>query len=192
MFHKISERKKKRRRRFLEEALDHIDLLYNIALRVAKDPQDAERMVQDTYLRAYSSLTNPENIASRAWLIRMLRSDPRYRGQKLPPEAERPKLQLGEEVGVCERFPSEDTTSTDISESLNSLPLEFREALILSDVDGFSYKEMAKILGKSEEAVRISVQRGRQLLRSSLLERSRAEDRDCKIVNECTHQGKER
>ncbi|MGQ9629000.1 MAG: sigma-70 family RNA polymerase sigma factor [bacterium] len=175
-----------KKRRFEEVALEHMDLLYSIALHMTKNPQDAEDLVQDTYLRAYRFFDKfEEGTNLRAWLVKILRNNyiNRYRKKirephKIDFDLVEPFYQNTAEEEVS--YPSSkeyealaDMIDTEVKEALDDLPLEFREALLLADVDGFSYKEIAKILGRPIGTVRSRIHRGRKLLRAKLLEYAR-------------------
>jgi RNA polymerase sigma-70 factor, ECF subfamily len=179
-----------RRELFEEEALKHLDALYRTALRMTRNPQDAEDLVQETYLRAYRFFDKFQpgtNI--RAWLFKILTNnyinsyrkaanEPRNTSLEDTEEfslyhqmaRELPSGSLGWDVEaqVLDRFAEED-----IREAIESLPPAFRMTVLLADVEGFSYKEIAEITGVSKGTVMSRLFRGRRLLQKALWERAR-------------------
>ena len=156
--------------------------LYSAALRMTRNPADAEDVVQETYLKAYRAYhTFEEGTNLKAWLYRILTNTyiNRYRKQqRRPSETELGELQdvylyrrLGEasgasvsaEVEVLDRF-----VDTDIKQALESLPDHFRMPVLLADVDGFSYKEIAGILDIPIGTVMSRLHRGRKALQQKL------------------------
>ena len=156
--------------------------LYSAALRMTRNPADAEDVVQETYLkayRAYNTFTAGTNL--KAWLYRILTNTyiNRYRkAQRRPSEVELGELQdlylykrIGESSGasvsaeeeVLDRF-----VDTDVKQALESLPEHFRMPVLLADVDGFSYKEIAEILDVPIGTVMSRLHRGRKALQKKL------------------------
>ena len=156
--------------------------LYSAALRMTRNPADAEDVVQETYLkayRAYNTFTAGTNL--KAWLYRILTNTyiNRYRkAQRRPSEVELGELQdlylykrIGESSGasvsaeeeVLDRF-----VDTDVKQALESLPERFRIPVLLADVDGFSYKEIAEILDVPIGTVMSRLHRGRKALQKKL------------------------
>ena len=156
--------------------------LYSAALRMTRNPADAEDVVQETYLkayRAYNTFTAGTNL--KAWLYRILTNTyiNRYRkAQRRPSEVELGELQdlylykrIGESSGasvsaeeeVLDRF-----VDTDVKQALESLPKHFRMPVLLADVDGFSYKEIAEIFDVPIGTVMSRLHRGRKALQKKL------------------------
>ncbi len=156
--------------------------LYSAALRMTRNPADAEDVVQETYLkayRAYNTFTAGTNL--KAWLYRILTNTyiNRYRkAQRRPSEVELGELQdlylykrIGESSGasvsaeeeVLDRF-----VDTDVKQALESLPEHFRMPVLLADVDGFSYKEIAEIFDVPIGTVMSRLHRGRKALQKKL------------------------
>lgn len=170
------------RRRFEEEALLHLDTIYRGALRFARDPADAEDLVQEVYLKALRFFHQFEPGSNcRAWLFRILRntfiSQYRHRS-KLPPHED-----IEDAEGTFQEFTLENAhiTGNDpeaelirksaferLDWALNRLPGKFRQILILSDVEGFSYTEIAEIEECPLGTVMSRLWRARRMLRKNL------------------------
>jgi RNA polymerase sigma-70 factor, ECF subfamily len=167
---------------FERDAMKYAPQLYSAALRMTRNPADAEDVVQETFLKAYRAYgTFEAGTNLKAWLYRILTNTyiNRYRKQqRRPSEVELGELQdiylyrrLGETSGasvsaeeeVLDRF-----VDTDIKESLESLPDHFRLPVILADVDGFSYKEIASIMDIPIGTVMSRLHRGRKALQQKL------------------------
>ena len=157
-----------REERFEAEALPHLRSLYGTAFRMTRNAQDAEDLVQETYLRAYRAFdgfTPGTNI--RAWLYTILhrvRTDAFRRSSRSPRTVE---LE-GEGPPVA---PPQDALAhggEDLARALESLPDVFRNAVVLRDVEDFSYQEIARILDVPIGTVMSRIHRGRALLRQAL------------------------
>ncbi len=174
-----------RRERFEELALPHIDRLYAAALRYTRDPGDAEDLVQEAYAKAYSAFHQFEpgtNI--RAWLYRILTNTyiNLYRKQQRRPD-EYPQEEIDEfslydwlgGVGAsAEREVLDSITAEEVKQALAELPEQFRMAVFLADVEGFSYKEIADMMGTPVGTVMSRLHRGRKQLQKALAEYARA------------------
>ena len=174
---------------FERDALQHLDALYRTALRMTRNPQDAEDLVQETYLRAYRFFDKFEPGTNlRAWLFKILTNSyiNRYRKQATEPRVD--SLDDSEEFAlynhldggaatrgatveaqVLDRFAEED-----IKAAIEALPPQFRMAVLLADVEGFSYNDIAEITGVKKGTVMSRLFRGRRLLQKALLEQARA------------------
>jgi RNA polymerase sigma-70 factor, ECF subfamily len=168
--------------RFERDAMPLIDALYGAALRMTRNPADAEDLVQDTFARAYSAFhqfTPGTNL--KAWLYRILTNTyiNSYR------KAQRaPQISDGEQIEDWQLARAESHTSTGlrsaevealesmpdsiVTEALNDLSDDFRMAVLLADVEGFSYKEIAQIMGTPIGTVMSRLNRGRGQLRDKL------------------------
>ena len=174
---------------FSEDALPYMGALYSAALRLTRNPSDAEDLVQETYLRAYRAYDSfQEGTNLRAWLYRILTNTfiNWYRSrQRRPNEVDVDEVEdlylyrrLGRgEVGtaarsteteVLERFGDEE-----VREALDALPENFRLAVYLADVEGFSYQEIADIMGTPIGTVMSRIHRGRRALQKSLYDYAR-------------------
>lgn len=174
-----------RERRFEKEALPVLEAMYGAALRLTRNPADAEDLLQETALRAYAAFdqfTPGTNL--RAWLYRILtnayisayRKDQR-RPRTVPAETGDEDFSLFErltdvgstpEATVLDRLPDDE-----VKEALEALPEPFRMSVLLADVEGFSYKEIAEILGISIGTVMSRLHRGRKALQRRLWEYAR-------------------
>lgn len=167
---------------FERDALPYSPQLYSAALRMTRNPADAEDLVQETFLkayRAYGSFAEGTNL--KAWLYRILTNTyiNRYRkAQRRPTETELGELQdlylyrrLGEESGAresAEREVLDAFVDSDIVDAIESLPEVFRMPVLLADVDGFAYKEIAEILDIPIGTVMSRLHRGRKALQKKL------------------------
>jgi len=169
---------------FSEQAMEHMPSLYTAALRMTRNPADAEDLVQDTYLKAYRGFGSfQEGTNLKAWLYRILTNTfiNSYRAKKRRPEetdiddVENLYLyrRLGGLEGAASGRSAEDEvldhfTETDVKEAVESLPEQFRLAVLLGDVEGFSYKEIAEILDIPIGTVMSRLHRGRRALQKRL------------------------
>jgi RNA polymerase sigma-70 factor (ECF subfamily) len=167
---------------FESDAMQYAPQLYSAALRMTRNPADAEDVVQETFLkayRAYDSFTEGTNL--KAWLYRILTNTyiNKYRKkQRRPNEVELGELQdlylfkrLGEHSGAQVSAESEALdmfVDEDIVEALESLPENFRLPVLYADVEGFSYKEIADILDIPIGTVMSRLHRGRKALQRKL------------------------
>jgi len=164
---------------FNEMAAQHLDALYRTALRLTGRPQDAEDLVQETYLRAWRSLhtyrpgTNP-----KAWLFRILHNAhiDRFRASS------RAVPTVDELEGQDPAFVVHETPETlvmaglmdgEVRRALAEIPEVFRACLILADLEGFSYQEIAEILGIPRGTVMSRLFRGRRAMRRLLAQYGR-------------------
>ncbi|OGL14977.1 MAG: hypothetical protein A3F92_01140 [Candidatus Rokubacteria bacterium RIFCSPLOWO2_12_FULL_71_22] len=170
-----------RSREFEEVALVHLDALYRSALRLTQNRAEAEDVVQETCLRAFRSFHrfNP-GTNCRAWLFTILRNAflNRVRGagrevhEGDAAEGWDALVQRSAEHRPGGGSPEEEFFQTvlhgDVDRALKALPLTFREAVVLADLEGLSYKEIAEIIGRPVGTVMSRLSRGRRLLRRAL------------------------
>jgi RNA polymerase sigma-70 factor (ECF subfamily) len=160
--------------RFEADALVFLDQLYAAALRMTRNPADAEDVVQETYAKAYSSFhqfTPGTNL--KAWLYRILTNTyiNSYRKKQ-----RQPQISDGENIEDWQLARAESHTSSGLKsaeEALQELAPDFRLAVFLADVEGFSYKEIAEIMGTPIGTVMSRLNRGRTQLRSLLSDYAR-------------------
>jgi RNA polymerase sigma-70 factor (ECF subfamily) len=175
--------------RFAELAMPYMDALYSAALRMTRNPADAEDVVQETYLRAYRGFVGfKEGTNLKAWLYKILTNTfiNTYRAKKRRPEETEfddvEEFSIYGRMGGIEAANAERTPETEVLESmpdevvkdaLESLPEQFRMAVLLADVEGFSYKEIADIMGVPIGTVMSRLHRGRKQLHKRLSEFAR-------------------
>lgn len=174
-------RASEKQREFEREALPHIDLLYNFALRMTNNPADADDLVQETYLKAYRFWDKYEKGTNiRAWLFRIMKNSyiNRYRKESKEPET----VDYDEVKTFYNTLRDESSDPNDLQESLfgnlldddvasaiASLPDDFRTVVILCDIEGLTYEEIAEFVEIPLGTVRSRLHRGRKLLRSKLM-----------------------
>jgi RNA polymerase sigma-70 factor (ECF subfamily) len=172
------------RERFERDVLPLLPSLYGAAMRMTRNPADAEDLVQDTYLRAYRGFVGfQEGTNLKAWLYRILTNSfiNTYRKkQREPHTVDGPddvdewylydrlggrSVEVSAENEVLDQIPD-----ADVKEALESLNEDFRLAVLLADVEGFSYKEIAEIMDVPIGTVMSRLHRGRKALEKALWE----------------------
>jgi RNA polymerase sigma-70 factor, ECF subfamily len=172
--------------RFAELAMPYMSALYSAALRMTRNPSDAEDLVQETYLRAYRGFGGFQDGTNlKAWLYKILTNTfiNTYRAKKRRPEQvdlddtedfflyrrlgglEAVEAQRSPESEVLDAIPDEL-----VKAALEALPEQFRMAVLLADVEGFSYKEIAEIMDVPIGTVMSRLHRGRKALQKQLWE----------------------
>jgi RNA polymerase sigma factor (sigma-70 family) len=171
---------------FDTEFMPHIDSMYNFAYRLTFDEDDAKDLVQDTYLKAFRFINSFEQgTNAKAWLFRILKNSfiNDYRKKSKQPakidyqEVETYYNSDDVDYGITTDLRVDavkDMLGDEISNALNSLAVDFRTVIILCDLEGFTYEEMAKILDIPIGTVRSRLHRARNLLKEKL--RSYAQD----------------
>ena len=172
------------RARFERDVLPMLPSLYGAAMRLTRNPADAEDLVQETYLRAFRGFAGfQEGTNLKAWLYRILTNSyiNTYRKKQRQPQTVEGPDDLDEwylfdrlgaqsvegsaEDEVLDRIPDED-----VKRALESLPENFRLPVLLADVEGFSYKEIAEIMDSPIGTVMSRLHRGRKALERALWE----------------------
>jgi RNA polymerase sigma-70 factor (ECF subfamily) len=170
------------RERFERDVLPMLPSLYGAALRMTRNPADAEDLVQDTYLRAFRGFASfREGTNLKAWLYRILTNSfiNTYRKrQREPQTVEGPddldewylfdRLGARSVEGSAEDQVLEQLPDDEVKGALESLPENFRLPVLLADVEGFSYKEIAEIMDTPIGTVMSRLHRGRKALEKAL------------------------
>lgn len=167
---------------FEEEIIPHLDAMYNFALRLTSDPSDAEDLVQDTIVKAFRFFSSYEKgTNAKAWLFRILKNSyiNNYRKKsKQPNQVDYDEVSTFYETIRAERTDTSDLEDKmfrdliddDISRALDELPEDFRTVVLLCDVEGFTYEEIANMLDVPIGTIRSRLHRGRNLLKAQLKE----------------------
>jgi RNA polymerase sigma-70 factor (ECF subfamily) len=167
---------------FQEEIIPHLDAMYNFALRLTSDPNDAEDLVQDTIVKAFRFFSSYEKgTNAKAWLFRILKNSyiNNYRKKsKQPSQVDYDEVSSFYETIRADRTDTSDLEDRmfreliddDISNALEELPEDFRTVVLLCDVEGFTYEEIANMLDVPIGTIRSRLHRGRNLLKAELLE----------------------
>jgi len=176
------------KRRFQEDALPLLDSLYAGALRMTRNPADAEDLVQETMLRAYRAFDRFEAGTNlKAWLFRIMTNAYINTYRKKQREPKKVSSEEVEDFDLYRELKNHDPditrspesvvldsiVDTDIIEALDDLPDQFRMAVLLSDLQDFSYAEMAEIMDVPLGTVMSRLHRGRKALQKRLWELAR-------------------
>jgi RNA polymerase sigma factor (sigma-70 family) len=166
--------------RFEEVVLPHLDAAYNLARWLVRNTHDAEDIVQEACLRAFKFFGGFQGGDPRAWLLKIVRNTSysfleKNRVVNLAEEFDEQIHVRDVPTFDAETIMVRDVESRMLRESLEELPVNFREVLVLRELEGLSYKEIAEMIGVPIGTVMSSLARGRDRLRESLL-RARAKE----------------
>jgi RNA polymerase sigma-70 factor (ECF subfamily) len=169
---------------FAEQAMPFMDQLYSHAMRMTRNAADAEDLVQETYLKGYRGFGGfTEGTNLRAWLFRILTNSyiNNYRKkQRRPHETDLGDVEDlymyrrlgGSETATLSRSAEEELldhiTDSEVKDAIEALPDQYRDAVLLADVEGFAYKEIAEILDVPIGTVMSRLHRGRKRLQEEL------------------------
>ena len=171
---------------FAEQAMPFMDQLYAHAMRMTRNAADAEDLVQETYLKGYRAFDSfKEGTNLRAWLFRILTNSyiNNYRKkQRRPDESDLGDVEDlymyrrlgGAETSTLGRSAEDELldtiTESEVKDAIEALPEQYRDAVLLADVEGFAYKEIAEILDVPIGTVMSRLHRGRKRLQDQLME----------------------
>ncbi len=175
-------REGQRRAAFEREAIPCMDALYNFALRMTSQQAEAEDLVQETFLKAYRFFdTFEQGTNCKAWLFRIMKNSyiNRYRkAQKAPQTVDYDSVEefvytiragIGA-IGDLNESMFDNILDDEVTIAIERLPEDFRTVVILCDIEGFTYEEIAEFVDCPVGTVRSRLHRGRKLLREALLE----------------------
>lgn len=173
---------KLKQKEFEAEALPHMDILYNFALRTTGNKDDAQDLLQETFLKAFRFWDKYEKGTNiRAWLFRIMKNSyiNRYRKETREPD----KVDYEDVENFYDTIRAESTDTNDLQQkmfggllgdevttALQDLPEDFRTVVILCDIEGLTYEEIAEFLDCPIGTVRSRLHRGRKLLQAKLFE----------------------
>jgi len=173
-----------RKSRFEREAIPHMDAVYRFALSLTRDAAEADDLVQETFLKAFKAFDSfQEGTNCKAWLFRILRNTRinriRSAGREVVGDDAAELIEATTLVGWSERSfyrgpeaaAQLAATRDQLQEALAALPSDFRTAVMLADVEGMAYQEIADVMGTPIGTVMSRLFRGRRLMRERLRDR---------------------
>ncbi|WP_461187124.1 sigma-70 family RNA polymerase sigma factor [Arthrobacter sp. Z4-13] len=173
-----------RRARFERDAMQYVDQLYSAAMRMARNPADAEDLVQEAYTKAFSAFHQYRPGTNlKAWLYRILTNTyiNLYRKRQREPlqsnsdtiedwQLARAESHTSSGLRSAEAEALDHLPDSDVKRALQDIPEEFRLAVYFADVEGFAYKEISDIMNTPIGTVMSRLHRGRRMLRDMLAE----------------------
>ncbi|MET4588819.1 sigma-70 family RNA polymerase sigma factor [Arthrobacter sp. 754] len=179
-----TESTEERRIRFERDAMQYVDQLYSAAMRMARNPADAEDLVQEAYTKAFSAFHQYKPGTNlKAWLYRILTNTyiNLYRKRQREPlqsnsdsiedwQLARAESHTSRGLRSAEAEALDHLPDTDVKRALQAIPEEFRLAVYFADVEGFAYKEISDIMNTPIGTVMSRLHRGRKMLRDMLAE----------------------
>ncbi|RCK74485.1 MAG: RNA polymerase sigma-70 factor, ECF subfamily [Ignavibacteriae bacterium] len=172
----------KKQKEFLDEAIPNMNLLYNFARHLTGNADDADDLLQDTFLKAYrfwDSYEKGTNI--RAWLFRIMKNSyiNKYRKDSKEPEVvdfdeieeffTSSQTEIATEDDLAKKIFS-NLFEDEVQRAIDELPIDFKTVIILCDIEGFTYEEIAEFLDIPIGTVRSRLHRARKMLQSKLVE----------------------
>ena len=159
---------------FEEVVLPHLDAAYNLARWLVRKPQDAEDIVQEAYLRAFKFFGGYQGGDARSWVLKIVRNTSYSFLEKNRPAELAEEFDEEVHTAVVEQPGAEAALlqSADgrmLREALDELPVNFREVIVLRELEGMSYKEIAEVKGVPMGTVMSSLARARTQLRERLI-----------------------
>jgi RNA polymerase sigma factor (sigma-70 family) len=172
---------------FEVEFYPHMDALYNFGYRLTLDEDDANDLVQETYLKAFRFIeTYQRDTNAKAWLFRIMKNSFINDFRKKTKEPVKTDYDEVEQVYNSEEAHYTATVDLrqeifggilgdEITQALNSIPVDFRLIVLLSDIEGFTYEEMSKIIGIPIGTVRSRLHRARNMMKDKIKEYARSQ-----------------
>ncbi len=172
--------KKKKDELFEREFLPHVDALYNFAFHLTYNEEDSNDLVQETFLKAYRFINSyEEGTNAKAWLFKILKNafiNEYRRKSKQPAKVDYEDVVAYQDLDDAKLAGSLDMRQEvfqgmigdEITRAINSLPVDFRTVILLCDIEGFTYEEIAKIIDIPIGTVRSRLHRAREMLKVTL------------------------
>ncbi len=160
--------------RFEQSILPHMDAAYNLARWLTRNDLDAQDVVQEAYLRAFRFFAGFRGGDGRPWLLRIVRNtyytwlDKNRRGGPTM-TIEEESMDFEDTAATPDALLLQKADSESLHQAIQGLPVEFREALVMRELEGLSYKEIAEVANVPMGTVMSRLARARQLLRQHLL-----------------------